>query len=323
MKIANLFLAALFAATPVFGQAAEVVFAGNSDGQYDLYHADLTTSKTRRLTETTSAELMPAVSPDGLRLAFVSDRAGANSLYMMSLTENASGAKDISAGVGAYANPGFSLDGNKIAAQYSPDPQNLFLNTQIVILDLNTLQQTVLIDSTKLKTSENSEATVVVDRPVWISENLLAYIIAEYADPEVGRLTKSTIYMYDLKKNEQVRVAGGESYFGSDGRPMGFKAALPTVITENDHSRSLIFTAIRGGTDREPVKMALSGGGKGIVELNDPEFFGPVMLVDDLWIYGIIDEEGNPGLAWRSSDLKTVRNKFLFSGKIINPASVR
>lgn len=323
MKLAEIFLAALFAVTPVVGQSAEVVFAGSTDGQYDLYLADLTTSQIRRLTETPSAELMPAASPDGTTVTFVSDRDGASSLYLMQLADNASGCEDISAGVGAYANPAFSPDGAQIAVQYAPDPQDIFQNTQIVLLDPKTRKQEILIDSTKLKTSENTEATVVVDRPVWVSEALLAYLIAEYADPEAGRLTKSTIYMYDLKKREQVRVAGGESYFGPDGRPMGFKAALPAVINEEDNGRSLVFTAIRGGTDREPMKLALSGGGKGIIELNDPEFFGPIMLRDGLWIYGTMNEEGNTGLAWRGRDIAAPRNQLPFNGKIINPAPVR
>ena len=321
MRITEIFLAALFAAVPVLSaDAAEIVFAGNRDGQFDLYQVDLKTSETRQLTETTADETMPAVSPDGNGVAFVSNRGGADSLYQMLLDGNASGTEDISAGMGAYANPAYAPDNGRIAVRYAPDPQAPLLNTQIVLLDPKTRKQEILIDSVKLKTSENSDTTVVVDRPVWVSESLIAYLIAEYSDPEVGRLTKSTIYMYDLKKQEQLRVAGGESYFNADGSPMGFKATMPTVIAEEDGGRALVFTAIRGGTDREPMKVALAGGGKGVIGLDDSDFFGPLMLVDGLWVYGIMDEESNTGLAWRAADLKTPRSLLQFNGKIITPA---
>jgi Tol biopolymer transport system component len=324
MKIAKLVLVALLSTVPILSvEAAEVVFAGNRDGQFDLFKADLKTSEIKQLTETAADETMPAVSSDGASIAFVSNRGGADSLYRLNLVGNASEVEDISAGMGAYAYPAYAQDGSKIAVRYAPDPQSVMLDTQIVLLDPKTRQQQVLIDSKKLKTSENSETTVVVDRPVWVSENLIAYLIAEYSDPEAGRLTKSTIYMYDLKKQEQVRVAGGESYFNADGSPMGFRAAMPTVVSGVDGRRLLVFTAIRGGTDREPMKIAISGGEKGSIGLDDPDFFGPLMFVDDLWVYGFMDEESNTGLAWRAVDLKTPRNLLQFNGRIITPAVLR
>ncbi len=319
MKIVNALITALLIVAPAFSAgAAEIVFAGDRDGQFDLFTVDPATSQVNQLTASPGDDSMPAVSVDGSNIAFVSNRAGADSLYLM--PRNASGVEDISAGVGAYANPAFAPDGTRIAVRYAPDPQSPLLDTQIVLLDPKTRKQEILVDSTRLKTSENSDATVVVDRPVWVSNTLFAYLIAEYSDPEVGRLTKSTIYMYDLDKREQTRVAGGESYFSADGNPMGFKASMPTLINDGDQGRALAFTAIRGGTNREPMKIALSGGGKGVIALDDPDFFGPLLQVGDLWAYGYMDDESNFGLAWRSIDLKTPRTLLQFKGKIITPA---
>lgn len=323
MKIAKFLLIAIAVVSPLLCEAAEIVFCGSSDNQYDLYRADLKTGEIIRLTRTPTEELMPTAAPDGKKIAFVSDREGANSLYLMTLEGQASEAVNISTGMGAYGNPAFSPDGSKLAVQYAPDPEITWASTSIVILDLTTRNQQTIVDSTRLKTSENSGTTTVVDRPVWVSDSLIVYVLAEYADPEVGRLSKATIYMYDLKKQQHVRVAGGESYYNAEGEPMGFKAVMPSVISEKDLSRSLLFTAIRGATERSPMKLTLPSGEKGVIELSDPEFFGPMLYVDAHWIYGTMNSEGITGLAWRAGDGKDARQTLNFAGSIIYPAVIR
>ncbi len=322
MKIARILLIAMLVAVPMLVGATEIVFCGTTGSQFDLYRANLTNGEIIRLTETSAEESMPAVSPDGQQVAFISDRAGANSLFVMAADGNASSVVNISAGMGAYANPAFSPDGSKIAVQYAPDPELVWADTSIVLLDMASRQQQAIIASSRLKTSENSGSTTLVDRPVWISGSLLVYVLAEYADPEVGRLSKSTLYMYDLKKQQHVRVAGGESYYNAEGEAMGFKAVMPSIITEKDGNRSLLFTAIRGATDREPMKLGLPAGSKGVIELSDPEYFGPMLYVDGHWIYGTMSDEGVTGIAWRAGDGKEARQTLNFTGRIIYPAII-
>lgn len=323
MKVARILLIAMLVAFPLFCEAVEIAFCGSDGTQFDLYRADLRTGEVIRLTETAAEESMPSVSPDGQKLVFVSNREGANSLYLMSFNDFASAASNISAGMGAYANPAFSPDGSRIAVQYAPDPEVIWASTSIVLLDLTTKQQQTIIASTRLKTSDNTETTTVVDRPVWISDSLLVYVLAEYSDPEAGRLSKSTLYMYDLKKQQHVRIAGGESYYSGEGEAMGFKAVMPSIVSEKDHSRSLLFTAVRGATDRAPMKMVLPAGSKGIIELSDPEFFGPMLYLDGHWIYGTMNEEGITGIAWRAGEGKEPKQTLKFSGRIIYPAIIR
>ncbi|EKD83995.1 MAG: Protein tolB [uncultured bacterium] len=323
MKITKVLLIAIIVVSPLLCQAAEIVFCGSSNNQFDLYRADLKTGKILQLTQTDAEESMPAVASDGKKIAFVSDRAGANSLYIMNLDGLASEVVNISAGIGAYANPCFSPDASKIAVQYAPDPEVTWANTSIVLLDPATRKQETIVDSCKLKTSENSETNTVVDRPAWVSESLLIYVLAEYSDPDAPRLTKSTVYMYDLKKQQHVRVAGGESYYNAEGEAMGFKAVMPSVITEKDLSHSLLFIAVRGATDRSPMKLTLPAGEKGVIELSDPEFFGPMLYVDAHWIYGTMNSEGVTGLAWRAGDGKEARKTLDFAGSIIYPAVIR
>lgn len=312
----------MLVAFPLHCEAVEIVFCGSDGAQFELYRADLKTGEVIRLTATEAEESMPAVSPDGQTLVFVSDREGANSLYMMPLTDDASAAVNISAGMGAYANPAYSPDGSRIAVQYAPDPELVWASTSIVLFDFATKQQQTIIDSTRLKTGENTETTTIVDRPAWVSDSLLVYVLAEYSDPEAGRMTKSTLYMYDLKKQQHVRIAGGESYYNAEGEAMGFKAVMPSIISEQDRSRSLLFTAVRGAIDRSPMKMTLPAGGKGVIELNDPEFFGPILYLGGHWIYGTMNEEGVTSIAWRAGEGKEARQTLNFPGRIIYPAII-
>ncbi|PKL50152.1 MAG: hypothetical protein CVV42_03960 [Candidatus Riflebacteria bacterium HGW-Riflebacteria-2] len=322
MKIARILLIAMLVVSPLLCEAVEIVFCGSGGIQFDLYRADLKTGEIIKITDTEAEEYMPAVSPDGQTLAFVSDREGANSLYIMPLAGNASAAINISAGMGAYAEPAFSPDGSRIAVQYAPDPEVVWASTSIVLLDPTTKQQKTIIDSTHLKTSENTGTTTIVNHPVWVSESLLVYALIEDPDPEAGRMTKSTLYMYDLKKQQHARIAGGESYYSAEGEPMGFKAIMPSIVSEKDQSRSLLFTAVRGATDRAPMKMAFPAGSKGVIELNDPEFLGPILYRDGHWIYGTMDEEGGTGIAWRAGEGKEAKQTLKFSGRIIYPAII-
>jgi dipeptidyl aminopeptidase/acylaminoacyl peptidase len=319
MKQRIFLLALLVVVFPLAGFADEVIFSGQVEGQFDLFKANLKTGQTVQLTKTEAEELMPCVSRDGKMVAFVSNRQGANSLYLASANDLEK-AKYISVGVGAYANPCFSPDGSKIVVQYSPDPEAHFKDTRLVIVDYQKQHQQILVDSKALAIPENSETVAVVDRPLWVSENLVVYILAEFADELAGRLTRSTLYMYDIKNNRHIRMGGGESYFTGEGRPMGFKAALPSLLESSEKAKTVAFAAIRGNVDRKPMKLSLTGAGKGTLPLNDPDFFGPMLFNGKTWVYGIIDDEGMNRLAYRIDNLNAPRQVISFPGQIIYPA---
>ncbi|MDZ7267927.1 MAG: BamA/TamA family outer membrane protein [candidate division KSB1 bacterium] len=52
----------------------EIAFVGLHNGQSDLYAVDLTSGQIRQITQDVFSDLEPSYSPDGARLAFVSDR---------------------------------------------------------------------------------------------------------------------------------------------------------------------------------------------------------------------------------------------------------
>src|SRR5581483_10151128 len=55
-----------------------VAFAASTGGLLDLYAVDLRTKKLDRLTNDAFAEMMPSWSPDGKKIAFVTDRFDTN-----------------------------------------------------------------------------------------------------------------------------------------------------------------------------------------------------------------------------------------------------
>ncbi|MGM0600900.1 MAG: TolB family protein [Candidatus Rifleibacteriota bacterium] len=321
MKKVVTLMALFLLAMPFIGEASQIVFSGEVDGQFDLFRADLRRGKIVRLTKTESAELMSNVAPDGNTLAFISDRQGANSLYMASLA-NLDETRYVSAGMGAYANPCFSPDGSKIVVQYAPDPEEPFKNTKLVILDYKNKTQEDLFLRAEIPSPENSETLMVVDRPLWISKNLIAYVVAEFADEFAQRLTRSTLFLYDLNNKRHIRLGGGESYYNAQGMGKGFKAAMPTLIKNGANEKVVAFVGIKGSLDRFPVKVSVTGNEKGKIALNDPSFFGPLLRDNNTWIYGIMND-GIPGVAFKANGLDTSARKLNFKGRIIYPALIR
>ncbi|MEW6709873.1 MAG: hypothetical protein AB1403_08645 [Candidatus Riflebacteria bacterium] len=323
MKKSMIMLAIAGLLFPIAGFAAEIVFSGQKDNQFDLYKANLEDGAITQLTGTPAAdELMACLSPDRTKIAFVSDRQGANSLYLAAI-DAIDKAENISPAVGAYANPVFSADSTRLLAKYAPDPELPFAKTKIIVLDLQKKQQDILIDSEKLTVPENSETLKVVDWPVWISEDMIVYVLSELADDVSGRTTRSTLYMFDRKNNKHIRMGGGESYFTDTGRNMGFKATMPTLINESDKLRYLVFAAVRGNIEREPMQLSLTGSGKGGIELGDPDFFGPLLIADQTWIYGVTDDDGINRLHFKKGQISAAAQKLQFDGAVIYPTLLK
>jgi len=91
----------------------KVVFVSEVDGAWDIFSVSLDGSDLVNLTETTSNDRLPAVSPSLTNIAFVSDRDGQNDIYVMNI--DGSDVKRLTNHDLDDAFPVWSPDGKRIA----------------------------------------------------------------------------------------------------------------------------------------------------------------------------------------------------------------
>ncbi len=99
-----------------------LVYSRRQGANTDIYLMALSTRKETRLTDDTALDAEPALSPDGKRFVFVSERAGASQIFVANVDGSplpCAGAEaaacQITAEGGGYATPAWSPDGAWIA----------------------------------------------------------------------------------------------------------------------------------------------------------------------------------------------------------------
>lgn len=134
--------------TPALGIIDPVLSPDASSAAFaalgDIWIADLASGNTRRLTDDVYVDLSPSWSPDGSRIAFVSDREGKADIWIMDI---ASGVATRMTDSATPANaPVWSPDGSRIA--YLADfGQSIFISATLVVRDVVSGEEVVVSDA--------------------------------------------------------------------------------------------------------------------------------------------------------------------------------
>jgi TolB protein len=99
--------------TPAAGGEELIVFQGEHEGNVDLFAVHPDGSGRRRLTDDPAADTEPAISPDGTRIAFASNRTGTWQVYVMEA--DGGRATALTYGPSESFEPAWSPDGRRIA----------------------------------------------------------------------------------------------------------------------------------------------------------------------------------------------------------------
>jgi len=109
---------------------AQIVFASDRDGDYDIYVVDVKGGRAKPLTHHPADDWDPAWSPDGTKIAFVSERDGNPEIYVMDV--DGRNLKRLTNDPASDYYPAWSPDGKRIAfTRYVTNT-----NGEIYVIDL-------------------------------------------------------------------------------------------------------------------------------------------------------------------------------------------
>lgn len=100
--------------TTLAARAGEIAFENNRDGNWDIVLLDVQTGITHNLTNSPSDDYTPSWSPDGSRLAFISDRDADNNPEVYIIHADGSHLTRLRDDVGIYGDPTWTADGRSL-----------------------------------------------------------------------------------------------------------------------------------------------------------------------------------------------------------------
>ncbi len=219
-----------------------IVFSAARDGDdADLYLLDLTTGLEEPLTRNDAQDITPAVSPDGQRVAFVSNRDGDREIFTVDLDclrgENAAAtceaaARQITDNAVEDRSPAWTPDGRAILFASDASFAGRF-NLYRISLDGR--------DLTRLTESEEDE-----DHPSASPDG--RYIV--YAAWQEGNLATGAIKRLDLQSNETITLADND---GNDRAPTYSPDGRWIVFHRDGQSRAGLWVMDAAGGNQRPV----------------------------------------------------------------------
>ena len=198
--------------TPEFSRTGHVlVFSSDSSPAEHVFIRDLTNQQTRKLTDGTSKNMMPTISPDGNLTAFVSNRKGTNDIWMSGT--DGSGIIQVTSGPEDDREPRWTPDGQSLVFTRIVSPMKVSL---IMKIDLEPLGTPVPLISDQ---SRN-----------WLGDPSPDGKFLAYVRSEEGGGSGNVIHIRSLERNDEITVApfkGGEHFrpiWTSDGLGIVFHA---------------------------------------------------------------------------------------------------
>jgi dipeptidyl aminopeptidase/acylaminoacyl peptidase len=157
--------------------AGHLVFASYRDGDEEIYMAKNDLSGLRRLTTISGEDEQPNLSPDGARIAFVSDRSGTARLWTMDST----GANQVALATGSDASV------PEAAPAWSPN------GTQIAFTSVRSgLSQVFVISSAGGTPVQLSHEMNGAFNPAWSADGKMIYFVSVVGAPSLKAVTVAT-----------------------------------------------------------------------------------------------------------------------------------
>lgn len=121
-----------------------IVFHSLRDGNFEVYSIGPDGTNETRITADPSFDVWPALSPDGRRIAFTSDRAGAQNIWIVDV-DGSTSPTQVTFGPGPHQQPRWSPDGSRLAFFGNEDGDH-----EIFIHDLESSVTTKVTNNTVL-----------------------------------------------------------------------------------------------------------------------------------------------------------------------------
>jgi TolB protein len=155
-----------FNAAPAWGPAG-IAFAGNRDGNFDLYLMDPTGANVRRLTNNPAYEVNPTWSPDGQHLAYLGEQDGRIWIFTLALP--------------AAAHPhlvAYELHPASICTPaWSPDGSRFAF---VVLENQVTNVETVAVDGSDPRRLTNyADPQTTAGNPIWGPNGSVIYVVQD------------------------------------------------------------------------------------------------------------------------------------------------
>ncbi len=232
---------------------SEVIFSSGEAGHKEIYIADYDGANLRQVTHHDSVSILPQVSPDGQRIAYLSFKDRYPYLYIYDRSSGKS--TPFSHSVGANIAPAWSPDGKKIALSLSKDGNSEIYLSNAAGSHMQRLTKNRYSDTSPTFSQDGRRIAFVSDRggrpQIWVMDangkntRRLSYQGGNAYDPAWSPNGRMIAYVVE-KSGEglEIYVMGAD---GSDPRRLTDSPASNEAPSWSPDSRHLVFTSERSG----------------------------------------------------------------------------